>query len=117
MLLLATTSCEGLRAAAPTADRSPWKHLVEVRVDNTSGKTALSDYQVKIGLNSQNFVFAWAERDGRDLRVLDDDGRTRVRVEVLGGEPEVRLLDADGNTRACVRLSANGPPEFLGVKS
>jgi len=51
------------------------------------------------------------------VTVLDDDGRTRVRVEVLGGEPEVRLLDADGNTRACVRLSANGTPEFLGVKS
>lgn len=46
------------------------------------------------------------------VSVLDADGRTRVRVEVAAGSPEIRLLDADGRVRACVRLGADGAPQF-----
>ncbi len=57
-------------------DASRWQHRVAVAVDNSAGKSPLSDYQVKVILNSTNFDFTKTLPDGRDLRFTDADGKT-----------------------------------------
>jgi len=64
------------RAACPKhVDLSAWRHKAPILVDNTQGKRALSDYQVKVVLDRSNFRFADAQPDGRDLRFVEGDGK------------------------------------------
>jgi len=48
----------------------------EVTIDNTSNSDNLTDYQVKIELNSTNFDFTHASNDGNDVRFKDSDDTT-----------------------------------------
>ncbi len=57
-----------------------WNYRRTVTIDNTSG-TALTDYQVKIELNTSMtypFDFLNANSDGSDLRITSDDGETEI---------------------------------------
>ena len=55
---------------------SGWSYRKEVTIDNTSNSNNLTDYQVKVTLNSTNFDFSKAKSDGADIRFTDDDGTT-----------------------------------------
>jgi len=55
---------------------SGWLYRKEVTIDNTSNSNNLTDYQVKVTLNSTNFDFSKAKSDGADIRFTDDDGTT-----------------------------------------
>lgn len=75
-------------------DSSKWQHCVAVTVDNTAGKSPLSHYQVKVVLDSDNFDFAKAQPDGRDLRFVDTDAKTLLahwiqRFDAAGEEAVV----------------------------
>ncbi|NUQ63715.1 MAG: DUF2341 domain-containing protein [Pirellulales bacterium] len=80
------------------ADHAPadslWKHRVEIQVDNTAGSAALSDYQVRLALNPENFDFNLAQRDGRDLRLFDSDGRSPLAfwIERYHADPQEAVL-------------------------
>ncbi|HCY75889.1 MAG TPA: hypothetical protein DHV28_08195 [Ignavibacteriales bacterium] len=54
-----------------------WAYRRTIAVDNNSGST-LTDFQVKISLNSSNFTFAHAKSDGSDLRITSSDGITEL---------------------------------------
>ena len=54
-----------------------WPHRTPVTIYNP-GSTELTDFQVQIPLNSDNFDFALALSDGDDLRVTYDDGITLI---------------------------------------
>lgn len=55
---------------------SQWRYKETVCFDNTAGKRALSNYQVKVILDNSNFDFSKAQSEGRDLRVVDSDEQT-----------------------------------------
>ncbi len=52
-----------------------WNYRRPIYVQENSGNT-LTDYQVKIVLNSSNFDFSKAKSDGSDVRFTDSDGLT-----------------------------------------
>ncbi|MBO8180274.1 MAG: DUF2341 domain-containing protein [Archaeoglobus sp.] len=54
---------------------SGWTHRRGITITEQSGST-LTDYQVRIELNSSNFDFAKANADGSDIRFTADDGET-----------------------------------------
>ena len=54
---------------------SGWSYRRAVTITEQSGST-LTDYQVRIDLNSSNFDFAKANADGSDIRFTADDGET-----------------------------------------
>ena len=54
-----------------------WNWRRPVTINNTSG-SALTDFQVKISLNSTNFSFANAKSDGSDLRITSSDEVTQI---------------------------------------
>ena len=72
------------------ADLSAWRHRVPILVDNTKGKRALSDYQVKVVLDRANFDFAHAGPDGRDIRFAEGDGRTLLSYWIESYVPAAR---------------------------
>ena len=54
---------------------SGWRYRRAITITEQSGST-LTDYQVKIELNSTNFDFSKANADGSDIRFTEDDGET-----------------------------------------
>ena len=52
---------------------APWLYRSSITVSN-SLSTGLTDYQVKITLNTSNFNFNFANSDGSDIRVTQSDG-------------------------------------------
>ena len=56
-----------------TFDPTKWKYHDEIKIKENSGKT-LKDYQVLIKLNSTNFDFSKAKKDGSDIRFVNDEG-------------------------------------------
>jgi len=54
---------------------SGWAYRRAITITEQSGST-LTDYQVRIDLNSSNFDFSKANADGRDIRFTADDGET-----------------------------------------
>jgi len=54
---------------------SGWAYRREITITEQSGST-LTDYQVRIELNSSNFDFSKANSDGSDIRFTEDDGTT-----------------------------------------
>jgi len=55
---------------------SSWHYRKALTIDNTNNSEDLTDYQVKVKLNSSNFDFSKAQSDGDDLRFTDSDGVT-----------------------------------------
>ena len=53
-----------------------WKYYSDIVINN-SNDTDLTDYQVKITLDSSNFDFSKANSDGSDIR-FSEDGRTTI---------------------------------------
>ena len=54
---------------------SGWSYRRAVTITNNTS-TELTDYQVRIELNSSNFDFSKANADGSDIRFTKDDGET-----------------------------------------
>ena len=54
-----------------------WAYRRTIAVSNPSG-ALLTDFQVKISLNSTNFSFANAKSDGSDLRITSSDEITQI---------------------------------------
>ena len=54
----------------------PYNFRRQITIDNTSNSNNLTDYQVKITLNSSNFNFDHAKDDGTDIAFADSDGTT-----------------------------------------
>jgi len=52
-----------------------WQYKREITIQENSGNN-LTDYQVKIVLNSSNFDFSKANSDGSDIRFVDSDDTT-----------------------------------------
>jgi len=52
----------------------PYNFRRQITIDNTSNSNNLTDYQVKITLNSSNFNFDHAKDDGSDIAFADSDG-------------------------------------------
>ena len=52
-----------------------WSYRRAITITEQSGGT-LTDYQVKVSLNSSNFDFSKANADGSDIRFTEDDGTT-----------------------------------------
>jgi hypothetical protein len=70
----------GIIASAVTPLNAQWEGWAfrrTIGVSNPSG-TPLTDYQVKINLNSSNFTFANAKSDGSDLRFAAVDEVTQI---------------------------------------
>ena len=55
---------------------SGWQYCANINIDNTGNSENLTDYQVKIVLDSSNFDFSKANPDGSDIRFLDSDNNT-----------------------------------------
>jgi len=53
-----------------------WNYRRPITIDNTQNSSVLTDYQVKITLDSTNFDFSKAKSDGSDIRFTDKDGST-----------------------------------------
>ena len=54
--------------------RLSFSHRKEITIDGTKSSKNLSDYQVRLVLDSSNFDFSEAKPDGADLRFADSDG-------------------------------------------
>jgi len=54
---------------------SGWSYRRKVTITEKSGNN-LTDYQIKVELNSSNFDFSKAKSDGSDIRFTDSDGVT-----------------------------------------
>lgn len=54
-----------------------WTYRRQIWIDNTGGP-ALTNYQIKIVLDSSNFPYTLANSDGSDLRVIDSDDSTKL---------------------------------------
>ena len=52
----------------------PYNFRRQITIDNTSNSNNLTDYQVKITLNSSNFNFNHAKDDGNDIAFADSNG-------------------------------------------
>ena len=52
-----------------------WQYKREITIQENSGNN-LTDYQIKIVLNSSNFDFSKANSDGSDIRFVDSDDTT-----------------------------------------
>ncbi|MCX6013575.1 MAG: DUF2341 domain-containing protein [Chloroflexi bacterium] len=57
---------------------SSWLYRKPITVDNTSGTSTLTNYQVQVTLNSSNFDFSKARTNGEDIRFTDSDGTTSI---------------------------------------
>jgi hypothetical protein len=57
---------------------SSWLYRKSITIDNTSGTSILTNYQVQITLNSSNFDFSKTLSDGSDIRITDSDGITII---------------------------------------
>ena len=55
-----------------------WKYRRPITIDNTNNSNTLTDYQIKLSLNSSNFDFSKANSDGSDIRFTDSDGVTKL---------------------------------------
>jgi len=71
-------------------DLSAWHHRIEARIDHTKATTTLADYQVKLVLSASSFDFSKAQRDGRDLRLVNSDGQTLLDYWVECYEPSAQ---------------------------
>lgn len=76
---LIAASVVGLLTTLPITAQSwynaSWPYRFALSVVNEGG-TVLTDFQVKIILNTENFVFFRAQSDGSDIRFTDSDGTT-----------------------------------------
>jgi len=61
---------------------SSWLYRKPITVDNTSGTSTLTNYQVQVTLNSSNFDFSKAQINGEDLRFTDSDGLTPIKYYI-----------------------------------
>jgi len=55
-----------------------WNYRMKILVKNTGNSYSLTDYQVKVQLNSSNFNFSLAQSKGEDVRFTRDDGTTLI---------------------------------------
>ena len=55
-----------------------WEYRKVITVDNTSSADALTDYQVLVTLNADNFDYTKANANGSDLRFTDSDKLTEI---------------------------------------
>nr|NIP43001.1 DUF2341 domain-containing protein [candidate division Zixibacteria bacterium]NIR65137.1 DUF2341 domain-containing protein [candidate division Zixibacteria bacterium]NIS16576.1 DUF2341 domain-containing protein [candidate division Zixibacteria bacterium]NIS48153.1 DUF2341 domain-containing protein [candidate division Zixibacteria bacterium]NIU16269.1 DUF2341 domain-containing protein [candidate division Zixibacteria bacterium] len=55
-----------------------WNYRMPVTIDNSGNSDPLTDYQVKIALNSTNFNFSLAQSNGEDIRFTSSDGITLI---------------------------------------
>lgn len=66
----------------PSWYEETWKFRKLITVDNSYYNSGLSDYQIKIVLNTNNFDFTKAQPNGADLRFTQSDGRTSLNYWV-----------------------------------
>jgi hypothetical protein len=64
------------RAPTLQASLGGWSYRRAIAIDNTGNTGSLTDYQVKVALDSSNFDFSKAQSAGQDLRFADSDGTT-----------------------------------------
>src|SRR3989344_4569474 len=50
-----------------------WLYRKEIIVNNTTNPNSLTNYQIKLTLNSTNFDFSKVKTQGEDLRFTDSD--------------------------------------------
>ena len=55
-----------------------WGYRKSVTVNNTSNPNALTNYQVKVSLNSSSFDFSKAQSGGQDIRFTASNGTTLI---------------------------------------
>jgi len=55
-----------------------WNFRMKLAVNNTGNSNSLTDYQVKVRLNSTNFDFSQAQAGGEDIRFTQSDGVTLI---------------------------------------
>ncbi len=60
-----------------SSDFTDWQYRKPISIDNTSG-SSLTDYQIKIELNSSIFEFDRADENGDDIRFSEDDKITEI---------------------------------------
>jgi len=96
---------------------SNWNYRRKITITNNVISN-LSDFQVKIELDSSNFDFSKAKNDGSDIRITDDDGTTLlkywlqkwdsanskgiiwVKVPLISGNSEKNIYLYYGNSEA-----------------
>lgn len=64
-----------------TAIGSGWKYRKKITIDHDDIDATLSDFPVKVILDDDNFTFAHAEDDGKDVRFTSSDGETLLKYE------------------------------------
>ncbi|MDP2960765.1 MAG: DUF2341 domain-containing protein, partial [candidate division Zixibacteria bacterium] len=55
-----------------------WSYRMSITINNQGNPSSLTDYQVKIQLNSSNLNFSQAQSKGEDLRFTRNDGTTLI---------------------------------------
>ena len=110
-------------------DPTQWKYHNEIKIKENSGKT-LMDYQVLIKLNSTNFDFSKAKKDGSDIRFVDDKGNELpywieewdytnktsliwVKVPEIPANGEIRIYMYYGNPDAVSKSNGNAVFDFF----
>ena len=70
-----------------------WSYRRAVTITNNTS-TELTDFQVRIELNSSNFDFSKANADGSDIRFTEDDGETLIPhwIEKWDGSNQVAVV-------------------------
>jgi PKD repeat protein len=56
-----------------------WQYRRPITIDNTANSSTLTNYQVKITLDSTNFDFSKAKTNGEDIRFCDSDDTTTLK--------------------------------------
>lgn len=74
--ILAPALTPPVSASTPSWQDTAWQYRRAITIDNTANASSLSDYQVKVSLNSSNFDFSKAQPNGADLRFTDSGGTT-----------------------------------------
>jgi len=64
-----------------------WAYREAITIDNKANTSELTDYQVKVTLNSDNFDFAKAQSDGSDIRITDADATTIIPYFIAEYDP------------------------------
>ncbi|OYT28016.1 MAG: hypothetical protein B6U95_05085 [Thermofilum sp. ex4484_82] len=63
-----------------------WSYRRTITITENSGNT-LTDFQVKIVLNTANFDYSHAKSDGSDIRFTDEDGTTQLSFWIEKWDP------------------------------
>lgn len=59
-----------------------WSARRKITFNNTASSTALTDFPVRVSLNSSNVDYAKTQNSGQDIRFTDSDGITLLKYEI-----------------------------------